>query len=469
MNVNDNIKLADVNTAYVDVTGDTMTGNLTFTNTDNGIVWTRGTDTASIKFQDVNDTDVNGRLEFIAGSGGTESFIFSSKNGGTVTQLLKIVPNGDLRVTSSVYATSFIGAVSGNADTASKLQTARTISIAGGAVGSASFDGSANSSISVVITNNSHTHLSANITDATESNNGNMIVRRDASGNFNAGTIGAALNGNASSATKLQTARTIGISGKVTGTATSFDGSAGITISTTAAAITSAEITDATNLNNGNAVVRRDASGNFNGGTINANYITTNNTGYVGIGDDVLIRDVSIGNTMGVIGQQNTDRGYIQFGTGGPTIGAITGGAVTVSGDFTANRVYNAVWNDLAEFFEKESDSEAGDVIVQGEGGVKKSSSRGDVCVVGVHSDTYGYVLGSENSEAKTPIGLSGRVNVKVREPLKIGDLLISDVDGFATRATEVDKQVKGSVFGKVLQNKTDNKVERIKILILNA
>jgi hypothetical protein len=46
-----------------------------------------------------------------------------------------------------------------------------------------------------------HSHVSGNITDATNANTANTLVKRDASGNFSAGTITAALNGNASSAT----------------------------------------------------------------------------------------------------------------------------------------------------------------------------------------------------------------------------------------------------------------------------
>ena len=52
----------------------------------------------------------------------------------------------------------------GNAATASKLATARTISLTGDASGSVSFDGSANAAITVVVANDSHTHAFANIT-----------------------------------------------------------------------------------------------------------------------------------------------------------------------------------------------------------------------------------------------------------------------------------------------------------------
>ena len=50
----------------------------------------------------------------------------------------------------------------------------------------------------IVVADNSHSHTSANISDATNANTVNMIVKRDASGNFSAGTITAALTGNCS-------------------------------------------------------------------------------------------------------------------------------------------------------------------------------------------------------------------------------------------------------------------------------
>ena len=140
-------------------------------------------------------------------------------------------------------------------------------------------------------------------------NTANTLVRRDASGNFSAGTITANLtgnvtgsvtggvSGNAGTATKLATARTINVSGDVTGTAQSFDGSANITIPTaiTAGSIVNADInaaaaiadtklatistagkvlnsaTTATNANTANAIVRRDANGNFSANTVTAN------------------------------------------------------------------------------------------------------------------------------------------------------------------------------------------------------
>lgn len=72
------------------------------------------------------------------------------------------------------------------------------------------------------------TIASGNISDATSANTPSTVVRRDAVGNFSANTITATLAGNAATATKLATARTITSTGDVSWT-TTFDGSANAT------------------------------------------------------------------------------------------------------------------------------------------------------------------------------------------------------------------------------------------------
>ena len=79
--------------------------------------------------------------------------------------------------------------------------------------------------------NNLNVDLLDSMTTAS-ANTGSTIVNRDSNGDFAAGTITAALTGNASTATTLATARDIAIAGVVTGTA-SFNGSADISITTT--------------------------------------------------------------------------------------------------------------------------------------------------------------------------------------------------------------------------------------------
>ena len=189
----------------------------------------------------------------------------------------------------------------GSANSSIKLSTARTIALSGDASGSASFDGSANATISTTlansgvtagsygqsanatasfggtftipqvtvdakgrvtsasnrtitmpsnpnsdtkVTNTLNTTTKAYVTGTTSSstNTGTQVfdtgVYLDTTaGMLTATTFKGALSGNASSASKLSTARTISLGGILSGSA-SFDGSGNITISATANDIT---------------------------------------------------------------------------------------------------------------------------------------------------------------------------------------------------------------------------------------
>lgn len=66
-------------------------------------------------------------------------------------------------VTSAVANATTAASCSGNAATATKLATARTISLTGDVTGSASFDGSGNAAITATVADDSHNHTIANV------------------------------------------------------------------------------------------------------------------------------------------------------------------------------------------------------------------------------------------------------------------------------------------------------------------
>jgi hypothetical protein len=219
---------------------------------------------------------------------------------------------------------------------------------------------------------------SATIT-ASSTNTVNNIVQRDASGNFTAGTITAALTGNAATATsaaRWTTARTITLSGDVTGSV-SIDGSADVSITTTiggnqvalgddtigqyARTITasgsgitittpaSGDGTDytvtsnATNNNTGSTIVFRDASGNFSAGTITANL-----TGTASQATNSANVFVSASSVNGVFylpffaGASNDNKPLsydadLQYNPGTNTLTVGTGGTGTISGSLSGN------------------------------------------------------------------------------------------------------------------------------------
>jgi len=79
--------------------------------------------------------------------------------GGSATSIIPIAGSGAFVDTSNTqtvggtktFSNTIVGSVDGNAGTATKLATARTISVSGDADGSASFDGSANADIAITL------------------------------------------------------------------------------------------------------------------------------------------------------------------------------------------------------------------------------------------------------------------------------------------------------------------------------
>lgn len=130
-------------------------------------------------------------ITFDYGSTGYGMYTYAYDGSGTRLANQKIYTEADKPTPAEIGAL----AAGANAVSASKLQTARTISLTGGATGSVSFDGSANASLAVTITNNSHTHsdyvektgdtMSGNLTvpkvllSAAQGAEANSVARRD--------------------------------------------------------------------------------------------------------------------------------------------------------------------------------------------------------------------------------------------------------------------------------------------------
>jgi alpha-tubulin suppressor-like RCC1 family protein len=274
------------------------------------LVWAN--DTGSLEYYS-NGTEINGVVTGTYGTIKAGSYISTASTGTAPFTVSSTTRVANLNVANAGYADA--------ATTATKLTTSRTINVAGDATGSASFDGSANATITVTLTNTSVTPATygnasiipvltvdskgrltgvtnttvTGVTTATAS----TLVQRDASGSFAANVVTANLTGTASNATVLQTARTINVAGDATGSA-SFDGSANATITVTLSTTTvtaatygnasiipvltvdaKGRLTSVTNTTvtgvttaTASTLVQRDANGSFA-----ANIVTANLTG----------------------------------------------------------------------------------------------------------------------------------------------------------------------------------------------
>lgn len=140
-------------------------------------------------------------------------------------------------LTTSVTGSS--ASCTGNAATATKLATARTISLSGDVTGSVSFNGSANVTIASTLAANyagsSSKGGAATSANKLNTNAGSATLPVYFTGGvpkaINTTGIGISITGNAATASKLASAKTISISGVTTGSV-SFDGSSNVTIST---------------------------------------------------------------------------------------------------------------------------------------------------------------------------------------------------------------------------------------------
>lgn len=149
------------------------------------------------------------------------------------------------------------------------------------------------------------------------------------------------------------------------------------------------------------------------------------------------------------------------------------------TGALAATRLYNAVYNDYAEFFPRGEATEAGDIValdLESEGERYVKAVKGDI-VAGVHSDEYGHIIGGEspkdgkdfisyNLSKYIPVALVGRVHVKVKGIVKRGDYIVaSDIPGVGV-ATAKPKRTE-RIVGYAIESSSDKDIKKIKMRIV--
>lgn len=151
-------------------------------------------------------------------------------------------------------------------------------------------------------------------------------------------------------------------------------------------------------------------------------------------------------------------------------------GNLTVTGWIRGSVVYNAVWNDYAELFEKDisTNTNPGDIIaldIDSKEERYKLATENDVVVVGVHSDEYGILLGGDgngdnyNHDLYVPVGLAGRVRVKFRGVAKKGMKVVpSDIPGVG-REFRIGDNI-NNVVGVITEDDLSISIRRVRMFI---
>lgn len=166
-----------------------------------------GSDSARIR---VSGAENAGELALETANDGDEAIVARQYTGvyTNAVRTAKILDeSGNTSFPGTVVAPKFTGTLNGNASTATKLATPRTLSLSGKAAGSASFDGSANATINVTSVN------ADTATKATQDGAGNVITNTylkkagdTATGDLTAPNFVGHLKGNADTATRAAAA-----------------------------------------------------------------------------------------------------------------------------------------------------------------------------------------------------------------------------------------------------------------------
>lgn len=189
-------------------------------------------------------------------------------------------------------------------------------------------------------------------------------------------------------------------------------------------------------------------------------------------------------NTLSIVASGNVGvSGNISASGGISASGSINSSSnISASGYVTGSVVYNAVWNDYAEYFPKEEKikTEPGDIIALDETSdvetYIKATNKHSV-IVGVHSDTYAMLIGGKkpnkdegyeeiNKNHFIPIGLSGRVNVKFIGKAKKGmKVVVSEIDGVGREYIE-GKDDSFKIIGVLVEENNNEEIKLVKMFI---
>lgn len=353
-----------------------------------------------------------------------------------MANLKDLIVNGVARVIGKVYAPEFVGKLTGNADTATKLGTTT--------VGSASQPIYLNSGAPTAIGYTIETSVPKNalFTDHTY----NLVGAQN--------TTGLVKNGSSVTSVSDYTACPI-VSGipyykdtNTTSVSANTTGTGNAVTSVTASGSTITVTKGATFLTEHQNISGKEDKSN----KVKSWSATVTDDHYP---SEKLVKDAL--DAFGTIAYKSTTD-YLAS-TGGTVTGvtsftdstastSTTTGAVKISGglgvvgDIYAGAVHNAVWNDLADCIPVDDECKVEPGYCYCFDGEKyyKSTKYLDEGIIGIDSDTYGMNMGSKSSLNQMDVAVAGFVLAYVDKEYKPGTPLTCTENGYLTEIKKEDK-----------------------------
>lgn len=155
--------------------------------------------------------------------------------------------------------------------------------------------------------------------------------------------------------------------------------------------------------------------------------------------------------------------------------------SIDVNGAANFNKVYNAVYNDYAEFFPRGEETEPGDIVAldlssDDERYIKATSNS--KIIAGIHSNEYAMIIGGEsaeqgedyiqkNIEKYIPVSLCGRVHCKCIGVIHKGDIIVvSDIPGIG-RAKSPNENIEFTqIVGYAVDEDLDTSIRQVRIRV---
>lgn len=129
------------------------------------------------------------------------------------------------------------------------------------------------------------------------------------------------------------------------------------------------------------------------------------------------------------------------FVAGGNDLAIVNGPGSSTLSKLIASQVWNAVWNDIADFQLLNDKLEYGKCYIDHIEGARIAYERCQMGVIGIASDTFGHAVGAGANEKEVPIAVCGWVLAHVDQEYPCGTPLTNDEFGNLTEMTLEEKR----------------------------